>query len=34
MQLEAEVYAKILLENNNDRREVEKEITKEGIRND
>ena len=32
--LQAEVYAKILLENNNDRREVEKEITKEGIRND
>lgn len=29
--LEAEVYAKILLENNNDRREIEKEITKEAL---
>jgi single-stranded-DNA-specific exonuclease len=28
---EAEVYAKILLENNNDRREVEKEITKQAL---
>ncbi len=28
---EAEVYAKILLENNNDRREVEKEITSEAL---
>ena len=29
---EAAVYAKILLENNNDRREVEKEITKEALK--